>query len=66
MFTHVYFKTKWILISTAGAAKAAKEDEAAKFQIVDYISKTKFSIGKPKGKEDLYGYGLIKSGPDHR
>ncbi len=33
---------------------------------MDYISKAKFSVSKPKGKEDLYGYGLIKSGPDHR
>ncbi len=48
------------------AASMTAEDQAAKFQIVDYISKTKFSIGKPKGKEELYGYGLIKSGPPHR
>ena len=34
--------------------------------VIDYISKAKFKDGKPKGKEDLYGFGLIKSGPPHR
>ncbi|KAH3873657.1 uncharacterized protein LOC127869059 [Dreissena polymorpha] len=35
-------------------------------QIVDYMSKEPLKVEKPKGIEDLYGYGLIVSGPTHR
>ena len=35
-------------------------------QIIDYMSKIKYQDKKPKTKDDLYGFGLIKSGPPHR
>ncbi|XP_013417180.1 uncharacterized protein LOC106178514 [Lingula anatina] len=40
--------------------------EDGKPHIVCYISKAPFKVVKPKCREELYGYGLIKSGPDHR
>ncbi|KAL4226827.1 hypothetical protein ACF0H5_014805 [Mactra antiquata] len=35
-------------------------------QIIDYMSKEPFQIAKPKSDGELYGYGLIVSGPTHR
>jgi hypothetical protein len=34
--------------------------------IVDYISKARFSLKKPASRDELYGYGLVVSGPAHR
>lgn len=35
-------------------------------QIICYISKEKFKVQKPKSADELFAYGLIKSGPPHR
>ena len=43
---------------------ATKQDEGV--DIVDYMSKAKFSSNKPKSKEDLFGFGLIQSGAVRR
>lgn len=54
------------------AAKAASKKGSAKSadtkgpQIIDYMSKEPFQIAKPKSDGELYGYGLIVSGPNHR
>ena len=49
------------------AAKKGKAKQSEGFQVVDYISKVKFnSAAKPKSRDDLFGYGLIVSGPDSR
>ncbi|KAL8564676.1 hypothetical protein ACOMHN_004170 [Nucella lapillus] len=34
--------------------------------IIDYISKARFGLKKPQSRDDLYGYGLVVSGPPHR
>jgi hypothetical protein len=61
---HTHKKPFPALDDTKKAKKPAKETG---FQIVDYISKGKFkSTAKPKSRDELYGYGLIVSGPDHR
>ncbi|WAQ93483.1 UB2J1-like protein [Mya arenaria] len=46
------------------AAKAAPKAKGP--QIIDYMSKEVFKPEKPKSDGDLYGYGLIVSGPTHR
>ena len=48
------------------AKKTSKKDEDAGVDIVDYMSKVKFTSNKPKSKEDLFGFGLIQSGPTTR
>lgn len=35
-------------------------------QIIDYMSKEHFKAEKPKSNDEIYGYGLIVSGPPHR
>ena len=35
-------------------------------KIIDYISKVRFGLKKPGSRDDLYGYGLVVSGPPHR
>ena len=47
----------------AGGKANSSEDE---FRIVDYISKEAYAGAKPKTADDLYGYGLVSSGPKHR
>ncbi|KAK7467727.1 hypothetical protein BaRGS_00037035 [Batillaria attramentaria] len=34
--------------------------------IIDYISKERFVLRMPKSRDQLYGYGLVVSGPPHR
>ena len=47
-----------------GKAKETKAPEGP--QVIDYISKEHFKAVKPKSNDELYGYGLIQSGPPHR
>lgn len=35
-------------------------------QIIDYMSKEHFKVEKPLSDSEIYGYGLIVSGPPHR
>ena len=50
-----------------GKGKGKAGADTSGYQIVDYISKDKFnSNAKPTKREDLFGYGLIVSGPSHR
>lgn len=47
-------------------AKVAASDETSP-EIIDYASKERFDkAAKPKTKDELFGYGLIVSGPSHR
>lgn len=48
----------------SGTANGEKERKGP--QIIDYMSKERFKVQKPKGKGELYGYGIIQSGPSHR
>lgn len=50
----------------AKKAKVSDDKDGKKPQIIDYISKDAFKIGSPKNDSELYGYGLIVSGPPHR
>ncbi|XP_059149626.1 uncharacterized protein LOC131936587 [Physella acuta] len=62
-------------VSTGKAGKASKKgktkakeipveakEEEGSAQVIDYISKEKFQVQKPKSSEDLFGYGLVVSG----
>ena len=43
------------------------ETTSSDHQVVDYISKVKFDPkNKPKNKDEIYGYGLVVSGPSSR
>lgn len=46
--------------------KVAPKEDSSKEVIIDYMSKEQFSLAVPKSDEDLFGYGLIVSGPTHR
>lgn len=64
---HTYAKPFPPLVYDKSGKKAAKADKAKKGpQIIDYMSKEPFKVQKPKSKGELYGYGLIVSGPPHR
>lgn len=48
-------------------SKAAAVTNDALPEIIDYASKERFdNTAKPKSKDELFGYGLIVSGPSHR
>ncbi|XP_076436987.1 uncharacterized protein LOC143276386 [Babylonia areolata] len=49
--------------TTTATATTADKDIP---KIVDYISKVRFMLKKPQSRDDLYGYGLVVSGPKHR
>lgn len=58
-----------------GEKKSSKKGESSKAgdggktkgpQIIDYMSKEHFKVEKPKSDGEIYGYGLIVSGPTHR
>ncbi|XP_071156854.1 uncharacterized protein [Mytilus edulis] len=46
--------------------KVAPKADSSKEVIIDYMSKEQFSLAPPKSDDDLFGYGLIVSGPKHR
>ena len=46
------------------AKKGAQDEKSA--EIVDYIFKDRYKMTKPGSEDDLFGYGLIQSGPVHR
>lgn len=46
--------------------KAAEKADSAKPVIIDYMSKESFPMSVPKTDDDLFGYGLIVSGPTSR
>ncbi|XP_069110768.1 uncharacterized protein [Argopecten irradians] len=50
--------------SKKGEGKAKKTGKD--YEIIDYMSKEAFNEGTPKTNSDLFGYGLIVSGPKHR
>ncbi|XP_046573586.1 uncharacterized protein LOC124281679 isoform X2 [Haliotis rubra] len=62
---HTY-KKPYPSLETKPAAKAPKVKDDGKPEIVDYISKDRFKVAKPKSQNDLYGYGLVVSGPPSR
>ncbi|XP_067650518.1 uncharacterized protein [Haliotis asinina] len=62
---HTY-KKPYPSLDTKPAAKAAKVKDDGKPEIVDYISKDRLKVAKPKSQNDLYGYGLVVSGPPSR
>ncbi|KAK7479175.1 hypothetical protein BaRGS_00029616 [Batillaria attramentaria] len=43
-----------------------KDDASECPEIIDYISKDRFVLRTPKSRDQLYGYGLVVSGPPHR
>ena len=55
-------------LSSAGTSKGKGKKEGDKKGpvIVDYISKEHLKVSKPKDPSELFGYGLIQSGPPHR
>ena len=64
---HTYAKPFPPLPDDSKKSKTAKEPPKPKGpQIIDYMSKEVFKPETPKSDDDLYGYGLIVSGPDHR
>lgn len=63
---HTYKKPFPPLGADKGGKKAAGKPENKGPQIIDYMSKERFKVQKPKSKGELYGYGLIQSGPPHR
>ncbi|KAK3587844.1 hypothetical protein CHS0354_019713 [Potamilus streckersoni] len=46
--------------------KGKSKGTEAGHQIIDYMSKVKMQKTKPKSADNLYGYGLVVSGPNHR
>lgn len=49
-----------------GATKPADPSKKKGLQIIDYMSKEHLKIEKPKSDDEIFGYGLIVSGPTHR
>ncbi len=52
--------------ATATSSKAAEPVPDAGPEIIDYMSKSRFLNVSPKSTDDLFGFGLIQSGPTHR
>lgn len=61
--SHTYVKPYPEMSSEDGTTT----EKIEQMQIVDYVSKERFkATAKPKGRAELFGYGLIVSGPAHR